>query len=131
MIKFFAWEDSFVERIDEVRNREIGLLKYENEDLHLRLTSRTYLYLNTGSNSLWGAIPILLAVICFLIYTAMGHDLDAATAFSSLCSLYRKFMNYLILTCVYSFDQHDVASFGYVSFVYWTYGSSGCCSWTY
>eukprot|EP01127_Copromyxa_protea_P010837 TRINITY_DN2685_c0_g1_i1.p1 TRINITY_DN2685_c0_g1~~TRINITY_DN2685_c0_g1_i1.p1 ORF type:complete len:1499 (+),score=394.02 TRINITY_DN2685_c0_g1_i1:18-4514(+) len=71
VIKFFAWERSFVEKITEVRTRELNMLK-------------TYLFLNIGSNSLWAAIPVLLTVTCFFFYTLQGNELGAATAFSSL-----------------------------------------------
>jgi len=71
VIKFQAWEEAFLERITELRNTEL---------------SRLFQYLVgfTVSRMIWNFTPLLVAMATFAAYVWSGHDLDVATALTSL-----------------------------------------------
>lgn len=70
-VKFFGWEESFLERLQELRNREIrsiqGLLAIRN-----------------GINAVSMSMPVFASMLSFITYSLSGHDLGAAVIFSSL-----------------------------------------------
>ncbi|KAI9197380.1 P-loop containing nucleoside triphosphate hydrolase protein [Polychytrium aggregatum] len=72
IIKFFAWEPQFLNRITEARN------------LELQEWIRYFTY-NGLSIILWGLVPTLVTIFTFFTYTVVfGHDLDVTTAFTCL-----------------------------------------------
>ena len=71
IIKYFAWEASFVTKISEIRAREVALL-WSNGMWGI------------ASMFLWGGSPMLVALITFLVYTLLGNELKASTAFTAL-----------------------------------------------
>lgn len=71
VIKFFAWEDSFIKAITEIRNIEI-------RDL------RKSAYLTSVVMFMWMSTPLFVSIITFTAYTLAGNELSATTAFTSL-----------------------------------------------
>jgi hypothetical protein len=71
VIKLQAWEGPFVERIMMLRDAELHQL--------LR-----YVIANSFSIMLWSATPLTVALTTFATYVISGHDLDVATALTSL-----------------------------------------------
>jgi ABC-type multidrug transport system fused ATPase/permease subunit len=71
VIKLKAWENSFAKRIMEYRDDELGRLK-------------TYMYAQSGSNTLFSVVPALVTVVSFLTYVLLGNILDVGTALTSL-----------------------------------------------
>lgn len=71
IIKLYAWERPYTEKINGIRERELHhLFKYKLLQVSLRV--------------LWSIVPTLVSICSFATYTAMGHDLTAATAFTAL-----------------------------------------------
>ncbi|KAF8832683.1 hypothetical protein HHX47_DHR1001446 [Lentinula edodes] len=71
VIKLFAWELPFLDRVDKFRNQEMKFL-------------RTRLMWRSINNALGFALPTLAAVISFIVYASTGHELEPAIIFSSL-----------------------------------------------
>lgn len=71
VIKFFAWENSFLDRVADYRKREM-------------LELRTLLLIRSANNAVATGMPVLASVISFIVYSVSGHDLDPAIIFSSL-----------------------------------------------
>jgi ATP-binding cassette subfamily C (CFTR/MRP) protein 1 len=72
IIKYYAWENAFVKKISEVRREEVMYLK-----------KMGYLFNIPFAILLLGA-PQIQTVLIFLTYIGTGHQLDAATAFTTL-----------------------------------------------
>lgn len=71
VLKYFAWEKSFLKRIGQYRSNE---LKYIRNLLVLRgLTSATAV-----------SLPIFAAILSFITYSLLGHSLQAPIVFTSL-----------------------------------------------
>ncbi|EDQ90852.1 uncharacterized protein MONBRDRAFT_36370 [Monosiga brevicollis MX1] len=71
VVKAFAWEDSFIARIDAVRALELKALKGRK-------------YLDAVCVYLWATTPILISILTFTTYVLLGHELTAAKVFTSL-----------------------------------------------
>ncbi|RNA35298.1 multidrug resistance-associated 7 isoform X5 [Brachionus plicatilis] len=71
VIKFCAWEDYFIKRIDKVREQELGELKSKK-------------YLDAGCVYFWASTPILMSVLTFSTYVWLGNVLTPAKVFTSL-----------------------------------------------
>lgn len=71
VLKYFAWENSFLKRIGEYRSNE---LKY----------IRNLLMLRSLSNATAVSLPVFAAVISFITYSLLGHNLEAPIVFTSL-----------------------------------------------
>ncbi|KAI9353265.1 hypothetical protein DFJ73DRAFT_759726 [Zopfochytrium polystomum] len=75
-IKYFAWERSFLEKIDEARDKEMRCLI----DYYLQGATATFAWLFT---------PILVAFFTLLTITEVaGHQLDARMAFTCISLFY-------------------------------------------
>lgn len=69
VIKFYGWEHSISEKIRNVRDNEIALMRKYN---YLRLYNAVLMFL----------APSFLNAVCFFMYVlVLGKDLDVATAF--------------------------------------------------
>ncbi|PKY07392.1 P-loop containing nucleoside triphosphate hydrolase protein [Aspergillus campestris IBT 28561] len=70
-VKYFGWESSFLDRLEEIRGREIrsvqALLAIRNAILCVSMS-----------------IPIFGSMLAFITYALTNHDLDPALVFSSL-----------------------------------------------
>ncbi|ELU43847.1 multidrug resistance-associated ABC transporter [Rhizoctonia solani AG-1 IA] len=71
IIKLFAWELPFMDRIGEYRRSEMSYLRS-------RLTLRSF------NNAFAFSLPTLASVVSFVIYSASGHTLEPGIIFSSL-----------------------------------------------
>ena len=74
VLKLYAWEKSFVEQINEIRNGEIRALKL-------------FQYLEGSQFMMWNCAPFLVAVTSFATFVMVdpvNNILDAKTAFVSL-----------------------------------------------
>ncbi|PWN27227.1 hypothetical protein BDZ90DRAFT_232770 [Jaminaea rosea] len=71
IVKSFGFEVNFLKRLDFIRRKELqGIRKI--------LTLRSFV------NAVSFSLPTLAAVIAFLIYSALGHDLNPANIFTAL-----------------------------------------------
>ena len=70
-VKYFGWESSFLERIGQIRKREIRAIQ-------LLLTIRNAI------NAVSMSLPIFASMLSFITYSLSNHDLVAAPIFSSL-----------------------------------------------
>ncbi|XP_046388377.1 multidrug resistance-associated protein 1-like isoform X2 [Ischnura elegans] len=73
VLKLYAWEPSFEQKILSIRNRELQTLKKAA-------------YLNAGSSFLWSCAPFLVSLVTFATYVLIDENnvLDASKAFVSL-----------------------------------------------
>ncbi|XP_031616914.1 multidrug resistance-associated protein 1 isoform X6 [Contarinia nasturtii] len=73
VLKLYAWETSFEEQVQKIREREIKVLK-------------DAAYLNAGTSFIWSCAPFLVSLITFFTYTISGDDhiLSAEKAFVCL-----------------------------------------------
>jgi ATP-binding cassette subfamily C (CFTR/MRP) protein 1 len=72
IIKYYAWEGAFIEKIKEIRDKEVYLLRFMG-----------YLFNSTFALLLLGA-PQTQTILIFYTYIAQGNQLDAARAFTTL-----------------------------------------------
>ncbi|KAJ7099479.1 hypothetical protein B0H15DRAFT_1002427 [Mycena belliarum] len=70
-IKFFAWEQQWIDRALEARNEEIKWM----------IKARTN---GVGFYCLWITAPIFISVISFFTYVMLGHKLTISTAFTAI-----------------------------------------------
>lgn len=70
-VKFFGWEESFLDRLKDIRNREIRAIQ-------------TLLAIKNAIMCCSLSIPIFASMLAFITYALSGHDLVAANIFSSL-----------------------------------------------
>ncbi|CAM5999084.1 unnamed protein product, partial [Sphagnum balticum] len=82
MLKLFAWENPFMEQVNNIRKNEVGkLLKNA--------------YWSSGIDLIWSMSPIFVAAACFTVYILGTNGVfDAKTAFVSLSvfNILRPFM---------------------------------------
>ncbi|EUC66120.1 ABC transporter protein YOR1, putative [Rhizoctonia solani AG-3 Rhs1AP] len=71
IIKLFAWELPFMDRIGGYRKTEMSYLRS-------RLTLRSF------NNAFAFSLPTLASVVSFVVYSASGHSLEPGIIFSSL-----------------------------------------------
>jgi ATP-binding cassette, subfamily C (CFTR/MRP), member 1 len=71
VIKFYAWEPSFQQSIDETRNKELSYL-------------RGVAVLNAATEFIWTLTPFLVSFVTFTTYVLLGGDLTARVAFMSI-----------------------------------------------
>jgi len=71
VLKLYAWESSFGERIQALRDLEV-----------VQLTK--YMILRAFMTLMWAGLPIAVAIATFTVFTMSGNDLTAARAFTAL-----------------------------------------------
>ncbi|KAK9452581.1 ABC multidrug transporter-like protein [Dipodascopsis uninucleata] len=71
VIKFFSWEDAYIERISLVRFKEIKIV-------------RLMLILRSGIFALAITVPVFASMISFIVLSVTGHNMDPAKVFASL-----------------------------------------------
>lgn len=71
IIKFFAWEDPFLKRIEDYRRREMADI-------------RSLLLIRSAMNAVAMNMPALASVLAFVTYSATGHELEPGVIFASL-----------------------------------------------
>jgi ABC-type multidrug transport system fused ATPase/permease subunit len=72
VIKFYAWEIAFAEKVAVIRNRELELLK-----------QMAYI-VAIGFTLILQAAPIIQPILIFFAYVKLGNTLDAATSFTTI-----------------------------------------------
>lgn len=70
VIKFYAWEDSFLDRLGELRAQELEIVK-------------SLLVIRSGINAVAQVIPVFGSIITFMVYS-INHDLNPSIVFSSV-----------------------------------------------
>ena len=70
-VKYFGWESPFLERISQIRRREIAAIQ-------------VLLTIRNGINAASMSLPIFASMLSFITYSLSKHDLDPAPIFSSL-----------------------------------------------
>ena len=70
-VKYFGWESSFLERIGDIRKREIRSIQI-------------LLSIRNGINAVSMSLPIFASMLSFITYSLSQHALDPAPIFSSL-----------------------------------------------
>ncbi|KAI9812539.1 MAG: hypothetical protein M1832_000390 [Thelocarpon impressellum] len=70
-VKYFGWESSFLERLGEIRDREIYAIQ-------ILLTIRSAI------NAVSMSLPIFASMLAFITYALTTHELSPARIFSSL-----------------------------------------------
>ncbi|KAN0060307.1 hypothetical protein ACQY0O_007636 [Thecaphora frezii] len=71
IVKSFSHEFRFLQKIRDIRNKELTDI-------------RKILIIRAANNAVAFSLPILAAVISFVVYSATGHELNAAVVFPSL-----------------------------------------------
>ncbi|SPO20406.1 probable YOR1 - ABC transporter [Ustilago trichophora] len=71
IVKSFSHESKFLERIYDIRKNELNGI-------------RKILIIRSANNAIAFSLPILAAVLAFVIYSLTGHDLNPAIVFPSL-----------------------------------------------
>lgn len=70
-VKFFGWEKSFMSRLDDYRNREIGAIQ-------------VVLGIRNAIMAIGVSLPIFASMLSFITYSLTNHNLHPAEVFSSL-----------------------------------------------
>ncbi|KAF2740400.1 hypothetical protein EJ04DRAFT_507933 [Polyplosphaeria fusca] len=70
-VKYFAWETSFLERIDQIRKREIQGVQ-------------VLLAIRNGIMAVGMSMPVFASMLSFITYSLTDHGLNPAPVFSSL-----------------------------------------------
>ncbi|KAI0357687.1 multidrug resistance-associated ABC transporter [Trametes cingulata] len=71
LVKFFAWEDRWIQRVLHARHAELQWL------VKARVNSVVFALLQT-------CIPVLVSVTSFLVFVAQGNELTVGTAFTAI-----------------------------------------------
>ncbi|KAI9342571.1 P-loop containing nucleoside triphosphate hydrolase protein [Obelidium mucronatum] len=71
IVKFFAWENSFFDRLTTLRDREL------KQHIRLRMIGASF-------SAIMNILPSFVNVITFSVYRSLGNVVDAATVFSTL-----------------------------------------------
>ncbi|PWN53455.1 putative YOR1-ABC transporter [Violaceomyces palustris] len=71
IVKSFSHESKFLQRISEIRRKELSGI-------------RKILIIRSANNAIAFSLPVLAAVLAFVIYSLTGHDLNPAVIFTSL-----------------------------------------------
>ena len=72
IVKWFAWEEQFMEKICQARSKEISSL-------------RSYLIIDALLRINWGLVPTLVGLVSFLVHTiVLGKSLSPAVGFTSI-----------------------------------------------
>ncbi|XP_052824006.1 ATP-binding cassette sub-family C member 10 isoform X2 [Octopus bimaculoides] len=71
MVKFYAWEKYFFEKINSLRQDELNSLKARK-------------YLDACCAFFWATTPVMISVLTFVTYILLGKELTAAKVFTSL-----------------------------------------------
>ncbi|EDO46846.1 predicted protein, partial [Nematostella vectensis] len=71
VIKFYAWENNFKNKVNTFRNAELKSLKGRK-------------YLDAWCVYFWATTPIIISILTFTTYVLMGNQLTAAKVFTSV-----------------------------------------------
>jgi len=71
VLKLYAWEPSFQANVEDIRQKEIVVLKKSA-------------YLGAGTAFIWTCAPFLVSLMSFMVFVLKGYELTADVAFVSL-----------------------------------------------
>ena len=72
VIKFYAWESHFTERIQQLREKELGGMSRRRR-------------VHTVDDFCSALVPVLVSIVLFTSYTLLGHQLSAAKVSGHVC----------------------------------------------
>ena len=81
VIKFYAWEEHFAEKIKALRGGELASLRGRK-------------YLDAWCVYFWATTPVLISILSFSTYALLGHQLTAAKVSYTLGISIANFINY-------------------------------------
>jgi len=93
-IKFFAWEDKWIDRAMEARGKEMDWMvkckSCQDSSLNHANSLETLARINSVLfYTLWTTAPILVSITSFSVYVMTGNVLTVSTAFTvCLCPIY-------------------------------------------
>lgn len=70
-VKFFGWESAFLQRLSDIRNREVSAIQ-------------VLLAIRNAINAVSMSLPIFASMLAFITYSLTSHSLNPAHVFSSL-----------------------------------------------
>jgi ATP-binding cassette subfamily C (CFTR/MRP) protein 1 len=70
-VKYFGWESAFLQRIGQIRDREVSAIQ-------------VLLIIRNAINAVSMSLPIFASMLAFVTYSLTSHDLNPAHVFSSL-----------------------------------------------
>ncbi|KAI5779576.1 P-loop containing nucleoside triphosphate hydrolase protein [Geopyxis carbonaria] len=70
-VKFFGWEESFLSRLQDLRDREISAIQF-------------LLGVRSGVNAVGISLPVFASMLAFITYSLTDNSLDPSNIFSSL-----------------------------------------------
>ncbi|KIN03816.1 hypothetical protein OIDMADRAFT_193722 [Oidiodendron maius Zn] len=70
-VKYFGWETAFLDRLEEIRGREVSAIQI-------------LLAIRNAINAVSMSLPIFASMLAFITYSLTNHDLNPAYIFSSL-----------------------------------------------
>src|SRR5271163_2086107 len=71
VIKYYAWEKSFLGKVMDLRESELKIVRF-------------LLLMRAGVNAVSMTIPVYASILAFVTYSLTGHALNPANVFSSL-----------------------------------------------
>ncbi len=71
LLKLFAWEQPFADKISGIREQELGSL-------------RRYMLLGTVTSFFWSSTPLVVSIVTFSLYALISDSFSAETAFTAL-----------------------------------------------
>ncbi|XP_034043776.1 multidrug resistance-associated protein 7 [Thalassophryne amazonica] len=71
IVKFYNWERHFAQKVADCRKQEVSHLK-------------AIKYLDAMCVYTWAALPVVIAILTFVTYVLLGHQLTAAKVFTTL-----------------------------------------------
>lgn len=74
VLKVHVWEERFLEKVLNIRQYELKYLKGRK-------------YLDALCVYFWATTPVVISILTFATYSLMGHQLTAATVFTSMALL--------------------------------------------
>lgn len=104
VLKLYAWEKSFQEKIDAIRNQELQTLK-------------KIAYLNASGEVTWLCAPYIVSLVSFAVYVLSDENniLDANTAFVSLSLINLMNVPISLLSLALNFGAQAIVAFNRIT----------------
>lgn len=99
VIKYYAWEKSFLSKVMDLRNSELKIVRF-------------LLMMRAGVNAVSMSIPVYASILAFVTYSLTGNNLNPANIFSSLTLFNLLRMPLMFLPVVFSASTDAWVSIG-------------------
>jgi ATP-binding cassette, subfamily C (CFTR/MRP), member 1 len=99
VIKYYAWEKSFLGKVTDLRNSELKIVRF-------------LLLIRAGVNAVSMSIPVYASILAFVTYSLTGNALNPANIFSSLTLFNLLRMPLMFLPVVFSACADAYVSLG-------------------